>query len=58
VGATRSSSEVPGKPNADEGALHEKAIADCERNWDRGDAHDQARMVSHVSTCADTSAKS
>jgi hypothetical protein len=36
AGATRSSSEVPGKPNADEGALHEKAIADCERIWDRG----------------------
>lgn len=36
VGATRSSSEEPGKPNADEGALHEKAVADCERIWDRG----------------------
>jgi hypothetical protein len=36
VSATRSSSEVPRKPNADEGARHEKAIADCERIWDRG----------------------
>jgi hypothetical protein len=36
VGATRSSSEAPGKPNADEGAIHERAIADCERIWDRG----------------------
>ena len=33
AGATRSSSEVSGKTNADKGAIHEKAIADCERNW-------------------------
>jgi hypothetical protein len=36
VGATRPSSEVPGRPNTDEGTIHEKAIADCEGIWDRG----------------------